>query len=212
MRLVVFGASGGVGQELVRQGIARGHQVVAVARAGSEVPEGALRHTLDVGVDPLTPALEGAAAVLSALGLKRRQVWNPWSALVSPPDFASATAGRIVAAMREAGVPRVVAVSAAGVAESAPRMNAVMRALVASSQIGVAYRDLAEMERIYAESGLAWCCPRPVTLTDGPRTGRVREVQAFGATLQISRADVAWWMLEQVERAGPEGHPQIAGA
>jgi putative NADH-flavin reductase len=113
--------------------------------------------------------------------------------------------------MRAAGVPKVVAVSAAGVGDSAARMNAVMRFLVATSSIGVAYRDLAEMERVYAESGLDWCCVRPVALTNGERTGRVRTVEQFGATSWISRADVAGWMLDQVERPIVERLPQIAG-
>src|SRR5438034_1286249 len=86
MKLVVFGASGRIGTELVRQGVAAGHAVTAVVREGSslQVPLPELRLvaaragvaggltevvTADV-MDPrsIAPVLAGHDAVLSALG------------------------------------------------------------------------------------------------------------------------------------------------
>jgi uncharacterized protein YbjT (DUF2867 family) len=87
-----------------------------------------------------------------------------------------------------------------------------MRALVAGSDLGACYADLARMEAVYADSGLDWTAVRPVTLTNGPWTGRVREVEAFGLRDAIARADVAHWLLGRV--SGPERGartPQIAG-
>jgi putative NADH-flavin reductase len=213
-KILVLGASGGVGRELVRQALERGLAVTALARRRDGIDP---RATLVLD-DVLRPGcfdlvLAGHDAVLSALGLKRRSPANPWSTLVSPPDFVSRTARALVDAMWRARVPRLVAVSAAGVADSAPRMNLVMKFLVARSRIGIAYRDLAAMEAIYAASGLDWCCPRPTRLTDGARTQRVRVIEAFPLAAAISRADVAWWMLEQVaaKRLG-ERRPMISAA
>lgn len=154
----------------------------------------------------------GHEVVLSALGIKRRNPANPWSALASPPDFSSRTAAMLVNAMRRFGVGRVVAVSAAGVAESAARMNLVMKFFLLSSNVGLAYRDLAAMERAYAGSGLDWCCPRPTRLTHGPLTRRVRIVESFPMTAAISRADVTWWMLEHAARPIQGRTPMISGA
>ena len=67
----------------------------------------------------------------------------------------------------------------------------LMKYLVAKSNIGIAYRDLAAMERAFADSGLDWCCPRPTRLTRGPLTRRVKGVESFPMTAGISRADVA---------------------
>lgn len=213
MHILVLGASGGVGQQLVKQGSERGHQIRAVVRDGTafEGPPGVEVVRGDVlDRSLLIAALQGTEGVLSSLGIRRRSK-NPWSALTSPPDFCSRSAQVLVEAMQAASVARVVAVSAAGVAESEAKMNFIMRWLVSTSNIGVAYRDLAVMERIYAESGLDWCCARPVALTDGPRTDRVRPVEHFGLTGFISRADVAAWMLDRLERGGEERLVQISG-
>jgi uncharacterized protein YbjT (DUF2867 family) len=205
MNLVLLGASGGVGQQLGRLALARGHQIVAVVRPSTTYtpPEGA-RVVRGDPADPsvLDEALHGADAVLSCLGIKRRSVANPWSAITSPADLATACARAHTAAMKRHGVRRIVAVSAAGVGDSGPRMNLVMRALVATSSIGIAYRDLASMEAVYAESGLEWLAPRPTRLTDGPVSGRVKVVESFGSFDAISRADVAAWMLDALDLPG----------
>ena len=213
MNVIVLGASGGVGRHLVRLALEQGHAVTALARRSDGID---LLAT--VVIDDVLRAgcfeqqIGGHDIVLSALGIKRRNPANPWSALVSPPDFCSRTAIMLIAAMRRHGVRRIVAVSAAGVADSAAKMNALMKFFVTSSKVGVAYRDLALMEAAYADSGLDWTCPRPTRLTDGPLTRRVKIIDAFPLTAAISRADVAWWMLEQTSRPAGSRRPVITGA
>lgn len=201
MRLLVLGASGQCGRILVELAAAAGHQVSAQLRDGADYtpPPGvaALRG------DPLDAtfvarAIAGHDRVASGLGLRRKNPGNPWSPLISPPDFCSRTAAHIVAGMRAAGVSRIVAISAAGVGDSAARMNWLMRFLVARSNVGVAYRDLAVMERVYADSGLDWQTPRPTRLSYGPASGRVIETDAFPLSAAISRADVAAYVLAQL--------------
>jgi hypothetical protein len=128
--------------------------------------------------------------------MQRRRPANPWSKSISPPDLTSKAAASIVASMARHEVKRIVAVSAAGVGDSAARLNLLMRFFLATTMIGTAYRDLAAMEAVYAESGLDWLAPRPTRLTDGPLTGKTRVVAAFGTNAAISRADVARFMLD----------------
>jgi hypothetical protein len=78
--------------------------------------------------------------------------------------------------------------------------------------VGVGYRDLAAMERAYADSALDWCCPRPTRLTNGPLTRRVMSMKSFPMTAAISRADVAWWMLEHATQPIQERTPIISEA
>jgi putative NADH-flavin reductase len=212
MKVLVLGASGGVGRHLVRLACDQGHIVTALVRRADGVDSRA-RILID---DVLRPGcfdehVGGHEVVLSALGIKRTKPANPWSALASPPDFSSRTAARLVDAMREHGLARVIAVSAAGVADSAAGMNVLMKFFVAKSNVGIGYRDLATMERAFADSGLEWCCPRPTRLTSGRLTRRVKFVESFTMTAAISRADVAWWMLEHAAQPIRERTPLITG-
>ena len=212
MKILVLGASGGVGKQLVRLACDQGHVVTALVRRADGIDSRA-RILID---DVLRPGCFcehacGHEIVLSALGIKRTNPGNPWSALASPPDFSSRTAAMLVNAMRQHGLARVIAVSAAGVADSAARMNLLMKFFVAKSNVGIGYRDLAAMERVFGDSGLDWCCPRPTRLTSGPLTRRVKIVESFPMTAAISRADVAWWMLEQGAQPIRARTPMISG-
>lgn len=201
MKVLVLGASGGVGQHVVRIAHARGHEVTAYSRTPLTVPDGVRLVIDDVLRDgSLPPVVAGQDAVLSSLGIRRKGPRNPWSALASPPDFSSASAQRLVDAMKQHGVRRVIAVSAAGVGDSAPGLNWLMRFFLAYSNIGAGYRDLEKLEASYAASGLDWCCVRPTTLTNGPETKRVVQLGDYPLTARIARADVAHWMVEHLDR------------
>jgi uncharacterized protein YbjT (DUF2867 family) len=197
MRVVVLGASGGVGRLLVRDAAAAGHQVVALVRAGTPyaAPAGVqLVRGEALDATTLDEVLAGAGAVLSGVGMKRAS-WNPWSKATSPSDLNARLATLLIDGMRRAGVGRLVAVSAAGVGDSASAMGPLVRGLVVTSTIGAAYRDLEEMERRLLGSGLDVLLPRPTRLTDGSPTGHVRVASRFRAWDRISRADVAAWMV-----------------
>jgi putative NADH-flavin reductase len=202
MRILILGASGGVGKQIVARAVAHGHQVTAVTRASAPIeatPQIKVFHADVTQESSLDEIMSGHDAVLSALGIKRENAKNPWSPLASPPNFSSLSAQHIVASMKKHGVKTVLAVSAAGVAESAASMNLLMKFFVAKSNVGLAYRDLALMESVYKNSGLNWCCPRPTRLTDGALTTNVQIVGAFSMMAAISRADVAQWMIESLE-------------
>jgi len=93
MKILVLGASGGVGKHLVRLACDQGHIVTALVRRPDGIDSRA-RILID---DVLRPGcfdehLRGHEVALSALGIKRTNPANPWSALASPPDFSSRTA------------------------------------------------------------------------------------------------------------------------
>ena len=208
MRLLVLGASGGCGRWLVRLAAERGHEVTALVRPASDVhaDAGGARvavHRGDVA-DPalLDHVLPGHDAVLSALGL-RRAGRSPWAPLRSPSDLTERVTRSLVPAMRRHGVPRLVAISAAGVGDSLPRLTWPVRRLVATGNVAVAYRDLAAMEAALAASDLDWLAVRPVTLADGEPRRAARPVGRYRLTSTVRRSEVAAWMLDAVERPAP---------
>ena len=114
MKIVVFGASGGTGRQVVAQAVALGHEVTAVVRRVAAM-EGSERLRLVVaGLDEhsaLDGALRGQDAVISALGAHEN----------GPVRVCADGSAAIVAAMHRAGVTRLVAMSAYGTRETRHR-------------------------------------------------------------------------------------------
>ncbi|MEV6259864.1 NAD(P)H-binding protein [Streptomyces sp. NPDC051784] len=201
MRLTVFGATGAVGQEIVRQAVGAGHEVTAVVRDPARLPEGLRARDLH-GVVPLddTAAVRGAVAgrdaVLSGLGSRGRRAG----------DVAERLTGRVLEAMKAEGVRRLLVVSAAPVGPEPaddPLLDRVVRRVI-GAVLEEVYADLARMEAALAASDTDWTSVRPPKLTNGPLTGRYRTV--LGGTPRsgrsIARADVAHAMLALIDEPG----------
>ncbi|HZM81897.1 MAG TPA: NAD(P)H-binding protein [Candidatus Limnocylindrales bacterium] len=207
MRLTVFGATGRIGAEMVRQAQASGHKVTAVARRSSklEISDPALTVVRVDGLgDPrqLVPALEGSDAALSGVGPRSSRDLT----------VASSSTRAILTALKLAGVGRFVAVSAWPVGpipegESLlgrrvlhPMMNRILKRV---------YADLRRMEEEIAASGLEWTVVRPPRLTDGPLTHRY-QTKVGGNVVNariVSRADVAHCMLNALDDPETIGQP-----
>lgn len=208
MNLTIFAATGGTGRQLLQQAVATGHDVTAVVRDPLKLPPGSRAVTADLAApDPavLASAVEGADAVLSALGAR------------SASDVGIISRGTrvIVQAMHAADVRRLVAISAAPVATlpSPGRPHPPKRdpgdgpliAHVLGPIVKVAFRkmyaDLAEMEDVLRDSGLDWTVVRPPRLTEKPPNGNYRT--AYGQNVRrgfsASRADVADLMLRVLQ-------------
>ncbi|MFF7545743.1 NAD(P)-dependent oxidoreductase [Streptomyces canus] len=200
MKLTVFGATGGIGRELVRQGLEAGHEVTAVVRDPARLTvTGARLEVVRADLaDPevLRPAVAGRDAVLSGLGPRARK----------DAGIATRLTRVVLAAMEAEQVRRVLAVSAGPVGPAPVDEGVVdrwMRGLV-SAVLKDVYADLSEMEAELAASGTDWTVVRPPRLQDKPVTGVYRVVTGgFPARGRfISRADVAHAMLGMVGDAG----------
>lgn len=211
MKITVLGASGGCGKQLVELGAKRGHSVTAVARASSkvEVPPGVKVDRGDLtSVEFLRGVVKGQDAVLSGLGLRLAGL-APWN---KPEDatFISRSTTALIEAMKAEGTKRVLVVSAGGVGDSNAMVPGVFRMMIKLTALKTAYAQLDEMERQLLASGLDVCIARPTGLTDGPLTGKAVIAKGFTGRATISRADVAGWMLDQLEKpAFDERTPMI---
>jgi putative NADH-flavin reductase len=195
MKLTVFGPTGGTGAEIVRQALAAGHDVTAVARRPDAVPEANDRLTVCQG-DVLDPAwagtgIAGADAVLCALGTGMRQ----------PTTLYSAGATAILRAMTAAGVSRLIVVTAtpAGPASEKTLADRYLAHPILNAVFGPGYADMRTMEEVLAASTADWTVFRPPRLTNGP-AGRYRTAvgHPLGHAWTISRASLASAMLAAV--------------
>jgi len=199
VRLIVFGASGGCGSQLIKQAAPR-HQVTAVVRSATryEPPEGVAVVCGDMlDASFVASAVPGHDAVASCVGIRYA---HPWARRESPDDFISRVTTNIVSAMKASGLRRLSVISAAGVGDSRSARNPVIRFLISTSNVGVGYADLERVEEVLRGSGLDWQAVRPVRLNAQPGTGRPHITDRFPAAATIPRADVAAFMLGELER------------
>jgi putative NADH-flavin reductase len=197
MRLLILGATGGTGRQLIDQALARGHQVTAFVRSpeklglrreGLRVQQGDPRDASTLGA-----AMDGHDAVLSALGPPGFE----------PPGFGRSTilpdsARSTVSAMQSSGIRRLLIVSAAILFEDMGLLAALLRrTLLRNVMVGA-----GAMEQIVAASNLDWTIVRPPRLTNGPLTERyqIADNRFPSGRRTLSRADVAHFLLDELKR------------
>ncbi|MET8828768.1 NAD(P)H-binding protein [Streptomyces sp. NPDC004610] len=200
MELTVFGATGGVGREIVRQALSAGHRVTAVVRDPARLPvtgTGLEVVRADLG-DPgaVRAAVAGRDAVLSGLGATSRKAAGVTTRLTRT----------VLEAMEAEHVRRLVVVSAAPVGPPAEGEGPLDRLVlgIVSAVLKDIYADLREMEAELGRSATDWTSVRPPRLQDRPLTGVYRRV--IGGFPRkgrfLGRADVAHAMLAAVGDAG----------
>nr|WP_255354845.1 NAD(P)H-binding protein [Cellulomonas sp. Leaf334] len=190
-----MGATGRSGRGVTRLAQQRGHHVTAVvrdrARLGELRPEVVVESPLwDLPL--LTSAFAGADAVAFCVGPVPGESTTVQQRLIVP----------VVQAMRDAGVPRLVALSASGgiVAGDDPLSRYLAKPILARV-LRDSNADMAAMETLIRASGLDWTILRPPRLTDGAGSGRYRSRRDGNVRwgFSIARADLAHAVLDALE-------------
>jgi len=195
-RVLIVGATGGTGRQLVTQALERGYEVTALVRDPSRLQVVHPRLTaiqgdvLDQGA--VEAAMRGQEAVLCALGHKR---------YFYPSRILSEGTRNILRSMETHGVPRLVCETSLGIGDSAARMGLYYTLFVIPVILPFYFWDKTRQERMIAGSNAEWVIVRPGVLTNGDKRGRFRHGRHIGSsllTVRISRADVADFMLNQL--------------
>jgi putative NADH-flavin reductase len=198
-KVLIIGASRGIGLETLKAALRAGHSVRAFARSArririddpklEKIPSDALQ------MDTVRRALTGIDVVIQSLGV------SAGPEIILKPTRLFSTATRVlVTAMEEAQVRRLICVTGFGAGDSRGRggllYNAAFHLLV-----GRIYDDKDVQERIVRRSKLDWVIARPVILTNGPKTSAYRAlVDPRDWTCGfISRADVADFLVKQID-------------
>lgn len=201
MKLLIFGATGGTGRQLVEQGIAQGHRVTAFARNPGAMPAHDKNLFIVKGdlsdYGTLRKAVDGQDAVISVLGNKTSAaIWRSSTAI-------SEGLAKIIRAMQERAVPRIVFVTSFGVNARIFRPEKLFIKFFLRN----IFADIPRQETLLRNSALQWTIVRPARLVDGPRTGRYQagEDLPIGLFSKISRADVADFLLKVVHAKEASG-------
>lgn len=197
MKVAVFGAAGRTGVEVVREALARGHEVTAVVRN----PDAVTNKDVTVAVadvhdqDQVNAAVAGVDAVVSALGGKPRQPTTVYS-----DGIANITQG-----MRAAGVRRLLTLSSGGLelGPHVPWAQRVVSGLVVKLMFKEVHADMAKMEAYLRQvDDLDWTIVRVPTLTDKAATSKYRVSEApLDKPSTLSRADLGHYLASALDDA-----------
>lgn len=195
MKIVVFGASRGVGLEVVKQALEAGYTVTAFVRSPEKFTVKTTNLTVFKGdsmdAEAVAKAIAGQDVVISALGPTRPPV----------PHMMEISAKNIVAGMKKHGVRRLVSTTGAGVRqpEDQPKFIDHFIGFLLNLLAKDVVLDSAENVKVVQASELDWTVVRYPRLMDGEHKGKyqVGYVSKSSGT-QLSRADGADFILKEL--------------
>lgn len=195
MNLLVFGATGGTGRQVVEQAIEQGYKVTAFVRNPAKLD---IKHTnLKVvrgdamDITSVEQAVQGQDAVVCVLGAGRKRTGT----------IRSEGTQQIILAMEKASIRRFICQSTLGVGDSWENLNFFWKYIMFGFLLRQVFADHERQESYVKQSDLDWTIVRPGAFVHGERTGNYRH--GFPSTdktskLKISRADVADFILKQL--------------
>jgi putative NADH-flavin reductase len=197
MRILIIGASRGIGLKTTRQSLAAGYDVRALARSASSInlhdarlekAQGDALNQHDVEA-----ALVGVDAVILTLGVGLGE-------LIKPVQLFSDATRVLIAAMKDQAVNRLICVTGFGAGDSRASIGLLQR-VPFQIVFGRAYDDKSRQETQIKESGFQWTIVRPGVLSNGPQTGSYKVLRKPSEWRNgiISRSNVADFLVKQIE-------------
>lgn len=196
-KVIVFGSTGTIGKQLVSQNLEQGNQVTAFCRDKNKLNE--FRHAnlnvLEGDVFKKTDvndAVKGHDVVIITLGSgkKRKSV------------VRSQGTKNIIEAMHQNGVKRLICQTTLGTGDSNDNLNFFWKYIMFGWYLKQIFEDHELQEEYVRNSKLDWTIVRPAAFTDGEKTANYKHgfpSTERNLTLKISRADVADFILNQID-------------
>lgn len=196
MKIVVFGATGRAGGQVVSEALRRGHEVTGIDRRSESVVQPAPGLTIVTG-DVMKPGevaeiVRAQDAVVSTIGPRES----------GPTTVAASSSRSIVEALHGTGVRRLVVVSASGFHTDGdgPMTKALVKPMLGRF-LRHGFADMRVMEELVMGSDTDWTIVRPPMLTQGRATRNYRSAIGVNVRggIRISRADLADAILNALD-------------
>jgi putative NADH-flavin reductase len=196
-KIIVFGATGGTGKQVVAQALQAGHEVSVVIRnpdaftiqhKNLEMIKGNVFETIT-----FSNTLKGKDSVISCLGVQHKK----------PTKVYSEGIKNIMQAMQKENISRIICLSAGAVI--VPPNSSLLLKFITKNVLQRLFRhmyaDMLLMEEILRKTDLNWTGVRPPWLRNTQETGKYRIAihEHLSNPSKISRADLAHFIVKHLD-------------
>jgi putative NADH-flavin reductase len=196
LKLLIFGGTSGIGLETTRLALARGHKVTSITRRPERMPiehENLSNRKGDITKpETYTQLFTGQDIIISSIGLGTRK----------PTTVYSSGMQRVLQAMQEADVQRVISITGIGAGDSKGHGGFFYDSILNPLMLKEDYKDKTRQEEILKNSAAKWTIVRPGFLVDEQSEQAYRvihDMQGFTSG-SIARADVAHFLTATAEQ------------
>jgi putative NADH-flavin reductase len=201
MKILLFGATGGTGKQVLLQALAQGHIVTAVVRNISKINITSTNLKIIKGnvlSSNIDEAFAEQDAVICCLGAPANKAGT----------LRSQGTKNIIAKMKKAKVNRFICQTSLGYDDSKQVLSCTsffFKNIIVPFVLKSTFKEHHLQETIIKQSGLNWTIIRPGNLTNGQKTEKYKYGFLYSdptLKVKVSRADVAHLLLKQLSTTG----------
>jgi putative NADH-flavin reductase len=196
MKILIIGATRGIGLQILQHALAKDHDTTALARSPQkitveherlQVMQGDILDDHAVG-----SATEGQDVVISCIGIMPTR---------KPVSVFSVGIKNVLKAMDKSKVKLLISVTGIGAGDSRGHGGVFYDKIFQPLFLKTIYEDKDREESLIKDSQVNWIIVRPGFLTNGPMSGTYRVLTDLtdAKVGKISRADVAHFILNQLD-------------
>lgn len=202
MKILLLGATGRTGKQIIQEALKKGHQIAAIARDPEKLGGYKIDITEGTPYDygTVEKAIKDCDAVINTLNVSRKSD-NPWAPLTAPKDLISKSASHVLTAMEKAGIKRIVILSTIGAGRSWKTSPGALKFLVTISNLRFAFTDHGRQEKILENSSMDYTiCRAPMLSMENNDTGAIATSEGImPASRYLSRNSAAEFFIRIIE-------------
>ena len=198
MKVIIFGATGGIGKWAVKHAQKKGYEVTVYVRNAKKMDD-----TKDIIIiegnisdnEAVEKALEGQNVVIWCIGIPMKKNYEKKEYLEGHKI--------LINAMKKKGVKRLIDWGTPSISFEKDQISLITTVpkFLAGILFSKAKEEMIEIGELIKQSNLDWTLVRFLAPNDGPYTGKV--TVGFGniwfMNFSISREDIGAFMIEQIE-------------